>query len=475
RMLESLEAFQNLAGKLKGASNIDREWLILTKDTVVSDNPPSAPDIKIGCVKIATPQKIIDLELVSKIQLWLDVSNTAWFKEDTGPLYNSWVFHKKWGNQEYTPEIHKKLGAEKTACVLKKLVLCAQERILCFASQLDQSGAENNGLLAGYLIGKETKPEIKYEFTPRDDQAPVLDYKGGEMAVSAVPGAGKTKILEALIIKFILEGVNPEKILVLTYMDSAARNIRDRIKDSCVNLSKFPCISTIHGLGLSIIREGDNNARINLTSDFQICDDSVRYRIISEIYNKYNQNINLSINDYGSAFSTAKLLKVNVNEAGNFLSRKNAEIYKELSEFFPVYQEYQAVLKSKNMIDFDDILIYSVKLLEDYPEIRDYYRKKFDYIIEDEAQDSSSVQQELLSLISSGNLIRCGDPNQAITSSFSTSDIDNFKCFIKKTNTVEMTSSQRCAKEIYEFANNLIEQTEKQPFFKGAFKNLHIR
>jgi len=478
-MLESLQAFQKIAAKLK-TNNIEREWIVLVKDTVVSDNPPSAPDIKPDSVKIATPQKVIDLELRSKVQVWLDTSNSAWFKEDTGPLYNSWVFQKNWQGGEYTPQLHKQLTALKTAAVVRKLALCANDRILCFASQLDQEGKENDGLLILYISGKGNKPEIKYDFTPRPDQIPVMNYTMGEMAISAVPGAGKTKILEALIIKMIRQNINPEKILVLTYMDSAARNIRDRIKDSCLNLTKFPYISTIHSLGMSIIREGDNNTRLNLNPDFQVCDDSARYRIMSEIYDKFthtaDMNFNSFMNDYGAGISNAKQLEVSVDEAGRFLSRKNLELYAELSDFLPVFQEYQSALKARNMIDFDDILIYSVRLLRDNRDICDYYREKFDYVIEDEAQDSSALQQELLSLISKGNLIRCGDPNQAITSSFSPSEVDNFKSFIKTTpNTVEMTGSQRCTREVFELANSLVDHAEAQREFKGAFKNLHIK
>ncbi|HSA06973.1 MAG TPA: ATP-dependent helicase [Candidatus Gastranaerophilales bacterium] len=477
-MLQSLDAFRKISKKINNNNISGREWIILIKDTVVSDNPASAPDIKSGRVKIATHQKVIDLELRSKIQIWLDVSNSVWFKEDTGSMYNSWVFQKNWDGQEYTPSLHKQLTMEKTASLIRKLVLCAQEKIFCFASQFDQSGNENDGMLIKYLSGKEEKPEINYEFTPREDQIPVLNYKSGEMAVSAVPGAGKTKILEALIIKMLMQGVNPEKILVLTYMDSAARTIRDRINNSCENLSKFPYISTIHGLGLSIIRDGDNHNRLNLASDFQICDDSVRYRIMSDLYNRFATSMSLKdfINDYGAAISTIKQLEINEEEALKFISRKSAKIYEELCGFLPIYQEYQRNLKYKNMIDFDDILVYSVSLMKNNKEIRDYYKQKFDFIIEDEAQDSSFLQQELLSLVSKGNLIRCGDPNQAITSSFSASEVDNFKKFIETApNSIKMTGSQRCAPEIIEFANSLVDWAESGNYLKGAFKNLHIK
>lgn len=478
-MVESLLEFESLNNREENKIFPEKEWLILMKDTVVSDNPMSAPKIKENCVKIATPQKVIDMELESKAQIWMDISSVQWAKDDTGPLYNAWVFHKNWQGDKYTPRIHKKLAFEKTAHVLRKLVLLCNGEIYCYASQLDVSGAENENGLETFISEEKEKLEIKFEFTPRKDQAAVLDYKGGTMAISAVPGAGKTKILEALIIKMIQDGINPEDILVLTYMDSAARNIRERIKASCPNLIKFPHISTIHGLGLSIIKQGDNYTKFGLDSDFDICDDAIRFSIMAEIHNKLmaDETLNSFMNSYTAAISQAKFMDISPDDVGMYLSKKNSQEFRELFDFYPVYSEYQVILKSRNMIDYDDFLIYSVKLLKDYPEIKSHYQDKFKYIIEDEAQDSSPVQQELFRLVSgkNGNLIRCGDPNQAITSSFSNSDLNGFKEFLETAeNKVEMNCSQRCADEVFEIANTLVDWAERQDYLKGAFNPLKI-
>ncbi|HBG49709.1 MAG TPA: hypothetical protein DDW90_09460 [Cyanobacteria bacterium UBA9971] len=477
RMVESLLNFEKLQNKVFS----DKDWLILMKDTVVSDNPSYAPEIKGNCVKIATPQKVIDLEIESKIQIWLDVSSRQWMKDDTGPLYNAWVFNKNWQQSKYTPQIHKKLTLEKTAHVLRKLVLLCDDKIFCYASQLDVSGAENDGGIESFISEVKEKTEIKFEFTPRKDQAAVLEYKSGKMAISAVPGAGKTKILEALIIKLIQDGINPEEILVLTYMDSAARNIRERIKTSCPDLVKFPHISTIHGLGLSIIKNGDNSTKIGLDADFDICDDTLKFKIMQEIYNKLIKDNDYQFNsfnyDYPNAISQAKFLEITSESIGKYLSNKSSELYRELFDFYPVYAEYKRILKERSMIDFDDLLIYSVELLKNHPEIKKHFQEKFKYIIEDEAQDSSSVQQKLFGLLSenNGNLIRCGDPNQAITSSFSNSDVTGFKEFIKTTNNlVEMDHSQRCVNEVFELANSLVDWAGSQELLKDAFIPLKI-
>jgi len=480
-MLKSLNDFETFIKKSelnKNKNLYQRDWIIQVKDTIVSDNPSYSIELKENHIKLATPQKVIDMELSSKIQIWMDVSSDSWKKEDTGTLYNAWVFNKNWNRPEYTPEVHNKLTLKKTAHILRKLCLLAEDNIYCYACQLDASGADNNDGIIDFLISTELSPEereVKFKFTPRKDQAPVLEYKSGNMAISAVPGAGKTKILEALIIKMIQEGINPEELLILTYMDSAARNIKERIKNSCPNLTKFPNISTIHGLGLSIIKHGENYSKLGLESDFEICDDTAKYKIMTEVFYKASlENIRYDdfIRIYPNALSQAKLLDISAEKIGKFLSNKSPDLYSELYSFFPVYTEYQNTLKQKNMIDFDDLLIYSVKLLKNFPDIRKYYQDKFQFIIEDEAQDSSFIQQELLSMLSEkhNNLIRCGDPNQAITSSFSSSDSNSFVDFIRTTpNIVMMTHSQRCAKEIYELANNLLNWAEDDIFFKGAF------
>jgi len=98
----------------------------------------------------------------------------------------------------------------------------------------DSNGIENYGALEDFIVvenpqEQEDTDQRTFKIIPREDQKPVLDYLSGKMGISAVPGAGKTTILLALIIKLLERGINPERIFVLTYMDSAARNFRERI------------------------------------------------------------------------------------------------------------------------------------------------------------------------------------------------------------------------------------------------------
>ena len=356
-------------------------------------------------------------------------------------------------------------------------MLCANDMIFCYSSQLDGAGNDNNGILHKYLEQNPENLEINFDFTPRADQQPVLDYKQGKMAVPAVPGAGKTTILLALIMKLMQDKVKPEEILVLTYMDSAAENIREKIKKSCPTLIELPHISTIHGLAYKIIKDEDNFTKLGLTSDFELCDDSIRPGIIASICEKYlpfgEEDIKGWIKLNTESISAAKHLNITYHDIEKFLSKND---YQQLTEFLPIYKEYTIKLRERNMIDFDDMLGMATKLVKEFPEIRKYYQKKYKYVIEDEAQDSSKIQQELISIITEyhGNLVRTGDVNQAITTTFSNADVLGFRDFAKQNHSIKMTSSQRCAKEIYELANQLVNWSLEQEDLKNSFFPIYM-
>ena len=143
---------------------------------------------------------------------------------------------------------------------MRKLALCT-DYVYAFSSLFDSQGVENFGGIENYLVCAEKTQgnTTSFKIIPRDDQKPVLDYKRGAMAISAVPGAGKTTILLALILKLMEEKVKPENIYVLTYMESAARNFKDRIKNINPENTKLPNITTIHGLALRILKENSLN------------------------------------------------------------------------------------------------------------------------------------------------------------------------------------------------------------------------
>lgn len=448
--IKQLRDFESVLGAKTVIERAD-EIITQIENSIIAENPSTTLEIGENDLVIATQQKIIDNKISSKYQFWLDVSHSDWVKTDTGPLYNAWVFQADWTKDEYTVEDDIFLAKQKTARILRKLLLLAQEHVWACSSLFDPSGVENLGGIEDYLAGEANEDDNNakpvFKITPRDDQKPVLDYKKGSMAISAVPGAGKTTILLALIIKLIERGVIPTNIFVLTYMDSAARNFRERIKNMCPNTTLLPNISTIHGLALKIIKENSNFERLNLSADFDICDDTQRMRIIKGITGKFTKT---EADEFDRAISVLKLQEGDISKPSSD---------KKIEKFKTFFKEYQAQLREANLIDYDDILIMSVKLLENNPDILEYYQNICEYIIEDEAQDSSGVQQRLIGLLSGKhkNLIRCGDINQAITTTFSNADVEGFRRFIAEADTtVEMNHSQRCTQDVMTLANNLV-------------------
>ena len=466
--IKELRDFENVLGDKVVKERVG-DIINQIENSIIAENPSSTIEISDENLIVATPQKIIDNKIATKYQFWLDVSHSDWVKTDTGPLYNAWVFQADWSKDEYTIEDDIFLSAQKTARILRKLLLLSQEYTWAYSSLFDPTGAENLGGIEDYLVsGEDSVLEEKPVLTikPRDDQKPVLDYEKGSMAISAVPGAGKTTILLALIMKLINKGINPQNIFVLTYMDSAARNFRERIKNMSPSSTLLPNISTIHGLALRIIKDNSNYERLGLASDFEICDDTQRMRIIKSIEGKYTKT---ELDEFDRAISVMKLQEGDIDTPSSD---------KKIEKFKTFYRQYKSKLEEANLIDYDDILLFSVKLLENNSDICEYYQNICEYIIEDDAQDSSAIQQRLIGLLSGKhkNLIRCGDINQAITTTFSNADVEGFRNFIKTADTlVEMNHSQRCTQDVMNLANKTVLWGDKllpNAFFKSMMQGV---
>lgn len=469
--LKQITDFENIFGERFNTRKSD--IILQIENSIISENPYSILEIEKNDLIISTPQKIIDNKLKTKYQIWLDISSSEWIKSDTGPLYNAWVFQKDWEKPEYTIDDNVELSKEKNARVLRKLTLCAGEKIFCYSSLFDSNGVENYGALENFIIvddklsTDETTPKTTFKIIPREDQKPVLEYKNGYMGISAVPGAGKTTILLALIVKLLERKIPPEHIFVLTYMDSAARNFRERIKNIRSRSAKLPNISTIHGLALRILKENGNYEKLGLSADFEICDDAHRGRILREISSKLKIE-QKTAEEFDRAVSVFKI-------AGGIFPQTLTN--EKLKKFKVFVEAYKNNLKEFNLIDYDDMLTGSVRILKENPDILAYYQDICEYIIEDEAQDSSGVQQELIALLSSKhkNIIRCGDVNQSITATFSNADVEGFRKFITDNNNVSMNCSQRCAKGVWECANKLVETFSSKDDSSNSFYKMYMQ
>ena len=446
-------------------SNI--ELLVQLENTIISENPLSDDEMDENSIIVSSAQKIIDYSYKTKYQFLLDSTSENWLKQDIGPLYNAWVMQKSWDKETFELEDNINLTKDRTARILYKLYLLG-EKVTLYKSIYDSLGQENLGGIDKYFKNKvEISEKPQSPIIPRADQQAVLDYKGGLMSVSATAGSGKTTIMLLLVDKIlsgeILDNIEPKNIFVLTFMESAARNFRERIKAKYPDLSELPNISTIHGLALRIIKDNNNYSRVGLDYDFEIVDEIKRSAILNEIL--YSVGITPDKSDlYDSAISAYK------NELA-----KDSNYICDNRLFLNVFNAYQNKLKEQNLIDYDDLLLLSLKLLRDNKDILEYYQNIVKIIIEDEAQDSSYTQQNLITLLGGKykNIIRCGDINQAITSTFSNSDVKGFREFIKNSTNVEMDRCQRCATGVLDCANGLVDYAKQNKI--EAFSSLIMK
>ncbi|MGE5328478.1 MAG: ATP-dependent helicase [Deltaproteobacteria bacterium] len=326
----------------------------------------------------------------------------------------------------------------------------------------------------------------------RSDQAEVCKYREGYMAVPAIPGAGKTYTLAILATNLIKEERHtPGKILIVTYMNSAVSNFKTRIGNMLekegLPRSKGYEVMTLHSLAMKILKEKPES--ILVSGDFEILDELAQDRLLHKLVNEwigFNEEKFYSFIDYREgesswqrnrkietwlkkftrvvgemipffkckAFSGCQLLKY-TEEDKNSLLRCVSE----------VYANYEAELAKRGLLDFDDIICKAITLLKTDDELRQRIQNKYTYVFEDEAQDSSTLQEEMLFIISENNknLVRVGDSNQSIMSSFTISDPKLFRnyCYRDDVSKKKIESSSRNTKEIINMANFLVEWSQE--------------
>ncbi len=470
------QALDKLLGAVDDTDAFNRWWLAQVKSGVVADTPEMPDAVDPEAVIIGTPQKIIDFEIARPIQCWLDVGSREWARSDNAPLYNAWVHSAVWDGSEsaFSEEFNEAVIRARAGHITRTLMLLATERVHAYASELDDLGFTQLGLLRPRLV-PEDEPALAANLERavlREDQKPILAYQQGSMAISAVPGAGKTFVNVELLLELIQRGIEPDRILVLTYMDSAAKTLLGRLKKKLAGVTrKLPVVSTIHSLAFRILTENDHATLLGyLPDDMTILDDYGRAEILAKVAGITLPESAKNPGDWQRAIDRG------INHAKTFgISPEDIEkgAHFRLQEFLPAYRLYCRELDSQGQLDFTDLIVKAVRLLQDYPDIRARYQQQFEVIIEDEAQDSSRLLQELIRLLGGDrpNLIRTGDTNQSITTTFSSADTSVFRDFIRQADlTVHMTQSGRCAPEIIRLANDWMLQASEIPGLERAFE-----
>jgi DNA helicase-2/ATP-dependent DNA helicase PcrA len=339
----------------------------------------------------------------------------------------------------------------------------------------------------------------------RPGQQQLGDWKGGKMAISAVPGAGKSHSLAVAAAMMIARHqLHPRKqLIIVTYTRSAAAGIKAKIKEHLKKL-KLPqtgfSVQTLHGLALNIASRHPDLSQLNLETSTIIIP-TPSHRVIRTSVEKW---INKNPRRYqilleGAEFDgeeTEKLRRQSVlrtevlpqlahtiiREAKSSgltpekvweFSHFTDDSYEILAIAAGLYEQYQIVMRSLDFIDYDDMILGALNVLNN-PKAKQIWQQQVFAVFEDEAQDSSPLQERLISFIatnenslnSDSNLIRVGDPNQAINSTFTPADPVYFNWFCETCKThnklAEMNQAGRSSKIIIDAANFVLEWVNKQ-------------
>ena len=324
-------------------------------------------------------------------------------------------------------------------------------------------------------------------FTPRPSQEQILRYRGGRLGIAAVPGAGKTQILSALAAQIIASGAlaDDQEVLIVTLVNSAVDNFEARVKrffDNPLQALYRYRVRTLHGLAHDIVREKPGH--VGLDERFGIIDereaDFIRREAVKSWMSVHAESLdeyldpNMEehkrdwvrrdqlpdmISNLALAFiRSSKDRRLTPEKLRALLDRQPAPL--PLAELgLEIYADYQRALTYRAAVDFDDLIRLALDILEMDQEYLERVRYRFPYILEDEAQDSSQLQQNILGLLSGpgGNWVRVGDPNQAIFETFTTASPELLREFIAQNSSVDMPESGRSQPSIIDLANNLID------------------
>lgn len=340
----------------------------------------------------------------------------------------------------------------------------------------------------------------------REDQLPIIQYEGGKMAVPAVPGAGKTFIVTNLVAKLLEEKKqNKGKILILTYMNSAVNNFKVRIKkileEKNIEEKNSYEVMTIHSLAVKIIKEKPEIVMLN--EDFNIADDLQKTMILGDCINNFKLNggekafrfflkeqkdpmwADRQLDAWENGFYDLVQNTISELKYKDITPQKLDEYMKEnrrgiLKIILPIYTEYEKKLKANGLLDYDDMLILAYKALSNDADLKTKYQNKYQYVFEDECQDSNEIQGKIIGLICEehNNLVRVGDINQSITGTFSSSDPRFFKEFIENSDCCyRMDMSNRSSKDVINLANELVRYVTQnlQPECRDALEEMDIK
>src|SRR5437868_3496166 len=282
----------------------------------------------------------------------------------------------------------------------------------------------------------------------------------GPLLILAGAGSGKTRVIAHRIAYLIAErGVWPRNILAVTFTNKAAEEMRNRVSKLIegLELGSAPLISTFHSLCVRILRRDIESLQAGYTRSFTIYDQDDTVRLTRNCI----RDLGIDDKQYAprsvqAAISSAK----NRGEDAESFSAKAQYVDERRASIARVFQLYEERMHRNNALDFDDLLIKTVRLLRDVPEVRERYNERFNYLLVDEYQDTNQLQFALIRLLTEAqqNICVVGDPDQSIYR-WRGADITNilkFEEHFPSAKVIRLEENYRSTQNILDVASGLI-------------------
>ncbi len=305
------------------------------------------------------------------------------------------------------------------------------------------------------------------------EQREAVETVKGPLLVLAGAGSGKTKLLTSRIAYLIQNGVRPRDILAVTFTNKAAKEMKERLgKILGENVVKYMWVGTFHGICGRMLRENIENYAFQsgkkLDKNFSIYDENDSNAVIKQAIKKLNLD---------DKIYQPKLVKSVISNAKNKM--QDAYTFATFARDFKsqkiaaIYEEYENSLNNNNAIDFDDMLLLTVKMLEQSKEVRDFYYNRFKHLLVDEFQDTNMAQYKLVNMLYTGlydeipeerSLCVVGDVDQSIYSwrGADYTIILNFQKDFKNTKLIKLEQNYRSTANILNVANAIIENNTER-------------
>ena len=292
----------------------------------------------------------------------------------------------------------------------------------------------------------------------------------GPISVLAGAGSGKTRVLTTRIYHLIRQGVEPTSILAVTFTNKAAREMRERLTERLEVGGPLPFVATFHGLGREILQEYGRS--LDVPRFFTIFDRDDSERTIKEAL----KALDVDPKEIAPRFVLSRISKAKSDGIGHQeFSEKHGRDSFRSRIVSDVWKRYEEALKKEKALDFDDLIVLPVKLLEGNEEVRRIVQNRFSYIHIDEYQDTNALQGRLAHALAGTkkNLFVVGDIDQTIYT-WRGATIDNLLAFEDKypgAQTIILEHNYRSTKTIVDAANGIIEMNRNRKEKKSVTDN----